>query len=95
MGLRNAFEEVATERTARLILAAANYARDINDRMRVIVDNQVPVTVNAGPYLNGSSTAGTYRLWNDVNAVYSLDQREQQRQASLANGEAARRRWTY
>jgi hypothetical protein len=93
MGLKNAFEEIATERTARLILAATNYARDINDRMRVVVDSG-SITVNQ-QYMNGSSTAGTYRVWNDVNAIFTMDPREVQRQASLINGEIARQKWSY
>lgn len=97
MTLRNAFEDMATERTLRLLLAAANYARDINDRMRVVVDGTVTTstTITTGPYLNGSSAVGTYRLWNDPNAVFSVDQRETQRQASLQYGEIQRQRWTY
>lgn len=93
MALRNAFEGLLTERTGRLILAATNYARDINDRMRVVVDSG-SVTVNQ-QYMNASSTAGTYRAWNDVNAVYVLDQREQHRQNSLVAGEQSRSRWTW
>lgn len=94
MGLRNAFEDIATERTMRLILAATNYARDINDRMRVVVDGTVSTTVTGGPYMNGSSTV-TPRLWNDVNATFSMDQRETQRQASLQYGNISRQRWTH
>lgn len=93
MGLRNAFEEVATERTLRLVLAATNYARDINDRMRVIVDGG---TITAGNlYMNGSTSTGLYRPWNDVNAVYTVDQREMQRLDSLQAGMQARQKWSY
>lgn len=92
--LRNVAEGMLTERTGRLILAALNYARDINDRMRVIVDGGT-INIGAGPYIQGSSTAGTYRLWNDPNATFSMDQREIQRQQSLINGEIARQKWTY
>lgn len=95
MVMRNAFEEMATERTMRLILAAVSYARDINDRLRVTVDNQVSTTVSAGPYMNGSASAGTARLLYDVNATFTVDDRDEMRAATQHNARAARQRWTY
>ena len=92
MALRNAFEDLLTERTGRLILAATNYARDINDRLRVIVDGG---TITAAQlYMNGSSSV-TYRLWNDPNAVYTVDQRDDMRQQSIQHGKISRQRWTF
>lgn len=91
--LRNLADSMLTERTGRLILAAVNYARDSADRMRVIVDGG---TVTAGNlYMNGTTSTTTYRMWNDINAVYTMDQREIQRQQSLINGEIARQKWAY
>lgn len=92
MALRNAFADMFTERTGRLILAAVQYARDANDRMRVVVDSG---TVNSVALLNGSATAGTYRLWNDPTAAFTVDQREIVRQQSLMAGHQRRQKWSY
>lgn len=92
MALRNAFAEMFTERTGRLILAAVQYARDANDRMRVVVDSG---TINSVTLLNGSATAGTYRLWNDPYTAFVVDQREIVRQQSLMAGHQRRQKWSY
>lgn len=97
MALRNAFEAMLTERTGRLILAAVQYARDANDRMRVVVDNTVPIsgTINANAQMQNSSTAGAYSLWNNPNAVYSIDPRETLMLQSRLLAETRRQKWSY
>lgn len=50
--LRNAFDLLATEGTLRSILRAVSFSKDLNDRMRVVIDNSAltvnPITLNAG-----------------------------------------------
>ena len=94
MTLRNAFEELATETTLRKLVKAVTFARDLNQRLRVVVDSG-SISVTGGPYLNGSTTAGTYRSWYDVSATFSVEQREIERQASLQRGMISRQKWTY
>jgi hypothetical protein len=103
MGLRNAFEDMLTERTGRLILAAVQYARDANDRMRVVVDNTVPVsgtvtvngTVSSNGLLQNSATAGTYNVWYNPNTAYSIDQRELLSYQSRILAENRRQKWSF
>lgn len=95
MAQHSVLRDLAQDRTARLILAAVQYARDVNDRMRVVVDNTVSTATTAA-YFN-SSTSGiiTPRMWYEAAAVLTMDQREIQRQQSLINGEIARQKWVY
>lgn len=94
MTLRNAFAEMLTERTGRLILAAVQYARTASDQMRVVVDSG-SVTMSGGPYMHGSSTAATYQVWNAPAATYTVDQRETARQQSQMLAELRRQKWRY
>ena len=100
--LRNAFEGVATEGTLRRLLNALNYAKDLNDRMRVVVDTMptttVTGTVTAVTALNGiafgsSNVAPAHFASGAPNA---FDAREQQMILMRSNFQQARtQRWTF
>lgn len=89
----NLFGELGLEATQRQILRAVQYARDINDRLRVVVDNQPPVVVynqNTSTVQNGNATQAPYSAssWN------LIDQREIVRQQSELAFMQSRSRWT-
>lgn len=91
MGLRNAFEEVATDSLLRRLLNNINFAKDINDRLRVIIDNNPMMVL----YKGNSSTAGTYRNWYDPNALFVTDDREHLQMQYKSDAKRSRERWTY
>jgi len=94
MGLRNAFEEIATERTLRKLLEHMRFAKDSSDRMRVTVDNQPSVTVwsnNTGTAVAGAGTQpGLFQpsSWN------IMDGREEFREITQQTFQITRNRWT-
>lgn len=91
MTLRNAFEDVATDALLRRLLNNVNFAKDINDRMRVIVDN----TLSLYQYRANSTTANTYRNWYDPNAINMVEDREQLQMQYKGDAKRSRERWTY
>ncbi len=72
------------------------YARDVADRMRVVVDQSVALSVagsvNANAILWGA--ANVYPAWYSTGAPNSMDQRETQREMSRQTFQAQRARWT-
>lgn len=90
MTLRNAFEEMATEGTLRRILDNLRFARDINDRIQVVVSSGA-TDITAIRWGSNNSQA----TWYSTGAGSSMDQRENQRQLARANMLTARHsRWT-
>lgn len=99
MGLRNAFDEVATEGTLRALLRVFQegrflpYAKDTNDRMRVAVDTG---TVTSIAYLgNASAVPGASNVvpWSSGTGVL-MDDRAEQQDFTLLNFMTSRSRWT-
>lgn len=90
MALRNAFEELATETTLRKLVSAVTFARDINQRLRVVVDG---TAVTVGTQYFGSSNV--VPVYYSTGAPMSMDARETQRLASIQAGQISRQRWTY
>lgn len=96
MALRNAFDGVASERTLKRILQAVNFARDPQDRMRVVTDGSSSLSVSG-------STVNLYLGFNGATPLYyaatgsptSVDAREQLAAAAHANFNANRARWTF
>lgn len=96
--LKNAFDLIATEGTLRNILRAVTFSRDLQDRLRVSVDNTVNIAGNIGLQnaSNSSTMAGgglnpTHwgsNSWNSVDARYAFG--EQQIMNFIQN----RERWT-
>lgn len=101
MMLRNMFDMVATEGTLRQLLRQLTFAKDLQDRLRVTVDNTVAIgTVNNAVVNNAASTtvmqgAGLNpahwgaNSWNTVDARYQYG--EQQMFTFIQN----RERWTF
>lgn len=95
MALRNAFDNLGTESALRRIANLLTFARDSNDRIRVIVDGQPGVTVyarNTGTNMTNDNSTSYYSSssWN------ATDSREPLRQQYRANANfTAKNRWTY
>lgn len=97
MALRNAFDGIATEGGLRKIASLLNFARDVNDRLRVVVDSGT--INNAVVYNRGTSTW----LANDVSASYqsgnswnAIDAREPLKMSHTSRADFVKRnRWTY
>lgn len=94
MALRNAFEEMATESLLRRVLDALRFARDQQDRMRVVIDNQP----NAGINMNNTTTsivnAGQQPSLFSPGSWNVMDAREEFRDISLQSFQNTRSRWT-
>lgn len=98
MGLRNAFEEMATESTLRQLVRIFQegrflpYAKTSTDAMRVNVDNQAAATMYLG---NTSSTPGSSNIapWT-ASAGLLMDDRAEQQDFTLLNFTNSRSRWT-
>lgn len=99
MGLRNAFEEIATESTLRQLVRIFQegrflpYSKDVNDRMRVIVDNQAASSVYMG---NTSAAPGASNIapWASSSGGLLMDDRAEQQDFTLLNFQNTRSRWT-
>jgi len=92
MALRNAFENVATEGTLRRILQLVNFARDANDRMRVVVDSG---TISGLNQINWGANNGQPSYYS-TGAPNSMDMRDMYRQAMRTNVIQTRQnRWTF
>lgn len=95
MALKNAFANLGTENALRRIVNLLTFARDSNDRIRVIVDNQAAVTV----YNRNTST----NMTNDTSVAYqassswnSVDAREPLKLSHAARADFVKKnRWTY
>jgi hypothetical protein len=96
MSLRNAFENLATElkqdgiiSMLKLILKSTTYAKDSNDRMRVLVDNASTVhNRNSSVSLNSSAEP-----WHSASSWSTVDGRENAMIASNINVNVAMQRW--
>jgi len=75
MTLRNAFEDVATDRLLRRVAHLMNFARDANDRIRAVVDSGA-VDVTAIRWGSNNSNPS----WYSTGAGNAMDTREMQRQ---------------
>jgi len=88
----NILGETATEYTLRAVLRAVSFARDTNDRLRVVVDNQVSASIFQGNQNNniGQNNIAPYNAgsWNVVDA------RDTARDIAVQNFQAQRSRWT-
>ena len=94
MALRNAFENLGTESTLRRILNMLTFARDSNDRLRTIVDNQPPVVLNMRS--NTTQMNGNTELWYSAGSWNITDAREDLRiQHNQRADFVKRNRWTY
>lgn len=97
MTLRNAFEDVASDGLLRRLINNLNYARDVNDRMRVVVDTG-SVAVSSGTVTTVSTltniglTAGAFWTTGGPN---SMDQRESARQQARMVFTQRRQMWTF
>ena len=93
MALRNAFEAVATESTLRRLLAVASYARDVNARLRVVIYNAPPALLYRA---NSRDPTVNRHPFGDVNAVFMVDEREQQRvQSEQSFNQVRTQRWSF
>lgn len=90
MVMRNAFEDMATEVTARALVKALNLARDTVGRLRVSVDTSALLPTHT--YFGNNNAVPSYY---STGAPTSMDAREQQRLASLQNANISRQKWTY
>lgn len=94
MTLRNAFEEMATEGLIRRLMDQLRFARDSNDRMRVVIDNGPSVLV----YTNNTSAslvnATTQPAPFSVSSWNVMDAREEFRDITLQSFQNQRNRWT-
>lgn len=98
MSLRNAFENLATElkqdgiiSMLKLILKSTTYAKDSNDRMRVVVDSSITSIVynrNSSGSLNSSTEP-----WYSAGSWSTVDGRENAMIASNINVNVAMQRW--
>lgn len=108
MSLRNAFEDMATDRLLRHVSMLLNFARDNANRLRVSVDNTVTVSGNVGisgtpnvtgyNYLRnaGSSLASnTSESWYGQSSHITVDARESLRQQQRVGADLSRQRWRY
>lgn len=71
---------------------ALQYARALDDSMRVTVQSLPAVTVVGGTAYWGNTN--TYPLWYSTGAPGSMDAREQQRELSDQTFRLTRNRWT-
>ena len=91
MALRNAFEGIGTEGTLRRILQAVSFARDANDRMRVVVDSGTISGLNQINWGQNNSQPNYY----GTGSPNSMDMRDMYRQAMRTNMLLVREnRWT-
>lgn len=93
MGLRNAFEEMATESTLRRLLEHMRFAKDASDRLRVSVDTMPQSTVytaNTSAGIQGVATSAPFgpNTWNQNDA------RHEMQEFSLQTFTMTRNRWT-
>lgn len=94
MGLRNAFEEMATESLLRRLIEQVRFSKDAQDRMRTTIDNQPPVSVymfnTSTSIANASTQPGLFAAssWN------VMDAREEFRDITLQSFQNTRNRWT-
>jgi len=103
MTLRNAFDGLATEGTLGKIIAIlqglqrnTNYARDVQDRLRVTVDNSVNASVSNGA--NNSATmqgGGLNPLHWGTNSWNLADDRWEFGNALNGVFNSTRNRWTF
>ena len=92
MTLRNAFEELTTEGTLRRLLQAVSFARDANDRMRVVVDSG---TISGLNQINWGQNNGQPNYYG-TGSPNSMDMRDMYRMAMRTNAMMARHnRWTF
>src|SRR3954469_4201764 len=99
MGLRNAFEGLATDSLLRRLLAQMHFARDNSDRLRVWIDGggtsaTSPSRVNAG--IGDTNSGNAIPLWYaTIGAPFSMDPREQMKAQAHANMQQVRAtRWS-
>lgn len=90
MTLRNAFDGLTTDAMLRRVLNAVSFARDINDRLRVVVDSG---TISGLNQINWGANLAT-PTWYSTGAPNSMDMREMQKAAMKNNVMMARQRWT-
>ena len=95
MALRNAFDGIATESGLRRIANLLTFARDNQDRVRVIVDNAQQTLLynrNSGSALQGGTSETYYGAssWNTVDAREPLKQ-----QMRLNYTQVRNTRWTF
>lgn len=69
MALRNAFEGIATELTLRRLLNAMNFAKDPQDRMRVVLENETNTNVRRISLWSWGTYAQRYLTDGSVNSV--------------------------
>lgn len=94
MALRNAFDNLGTESALRRIANLLTFARDSNDRIRVVVDNSAMTVYNRGTSTN--MTNDTSSLYQSNTSWNAIDGRDPLRQQYRANANfTARNRWTY
>lgn len=94
MALRNAFDNLGTESALRRIANLLTFARDSNDRIRVVVDNSAITVYNRATSTNMTNdNASPYQSSTSWNAT---DARDPLRQQYRANANfTAKNRWTY
>ena len=72
------------------------YARDLNDRMRVSVDNVQQVYAYVGNTTLSLNAAGHSPLWGNYNATFMVDERWQQSEQSMQTFNQVRtNRWVF
>jgi hypothetical protein len=75
------------------------YARDVNDRMRVWVDNFIATQVvafNVGSSISSLNGAALSPAWGGTNSTYMVDERWQQSEASMQTFNQVRtNRWVF
>ena len=93
MALRDAFDNLGTESALRRIANLLTFARDSNDRIRVVVDNSSVTVYNRA---SSGSLQNSTLAYNDGTSWNSVDARDPLRQQYRANAvNVARNRWTY
>lgn len=98
MGLRNAFEEMATEGTLRQLVRIFQegrfmpYSKDLQDRMRIIVDNQ-PAIANYLANTSGVPGSSNVTPWGN-NTGLLMDDRAEAQDFTFQNFNFTRNRWS-
>lgn len=98
--LRNAFDGLATESTLKRLISLLNFARDPQDRMRVIVDGgslAATQAVRANITYGDSNSGNGYVLWYaTVGSPASTDPRDELRSTTKSlNQQTRNQKWTY
>jgi hypothetical protein len=94
MGLKNAFEEIATEGLLRRLMDQLRFSKDNADRMRIIVDNQPTFSMLTGNTTTSLVNAANSPLPFATNSWNIMDAREPMRDQSLMAFQVTRNRWT-